>query len=311
MSHQQSSVAIPTANRLACRGMFNILERDKDVDIFQKLPRRLVGTRVVVDEAMQQEAARERPASHFVCFGFSTVNPYMFPGTPVQFYPSVARSVEGLHPSRETAVSGMIVARGKRENEYAVLVSFRDPVTPAEVSCMLGDGFNITEMDEDEQACECIQTLCSQYRAVSGYMDPRLRGHKALMNSKGWTQWSRSVKALEEAGRLALSREQERGFRRYANALASATSATCTLPIARDVHPNRAGDRLLCRRRQRIRNAHDKYMAGFIACALSNPVGVKHYVAAWGDFMRAESGAEIDPVRDVDMGSSVEEEDGE
>lgn len=295
-------------------GMFNILQRDRDVESLQNLPSHLVCTRVFVSEAALQEAAQERPASHFVCFGFSASNPCMFPGTPVHFLLHGGPTEEASSAPatiHETAISGMIVGRGKRENEYAVLVSFRgDPcVRPSEVACMLGDGgFNITEMDEEGQACECIQTLCSQYRAVIGYMDPRLRGHKALMGYGGWAaHWSRSVKALEEAGRIALVREQERGFRRYASALASATSsanrARSLPPVSATTHPNRAGDRILCRRRQRIRNAHDKYMGGFIACALTNPVGVKHYVAAWGDFMRAEAGAEIDPVRDMDIGS--------
>lgn len=50
----------------------------------------------------------------------------------------------------------------------------------------------------------------------------------------------------------------------------------------------------LCKRRKdRIVDAHTKYMVALIGCMSDNPAGVRQFVMLYEDFMRIEAGAEV------------------
>ena len=75
---------------------------------------------------------------HFMGFGFSKHVPYYFPGTIMSF-PSTSSQ------GRRVMVTGMLTACGQRSKEFAVLISFNQPIWTDEASTMF-PGFNMTEI---------------------------------------------------------------------------------------------------------------------------------------------------------------------
>ncbi len=314
---EQAATALHTTgqqearNRMFRGGAFNLMQHDRDISILRSLPANLVAIKVAVKSEEVEPSFK-----HYVCFGFSRTNPYISPGTPIHFCRGGGSSSSIVDPDadREVFLAGMIVANGKRENEYAILMSFDSAVRPAEVESLIGEGFNVTEIDAEAEACRCIHRLARQYASIDGSMDPHLRGH-AAHTTHGVVRWKKALHVLENTGSDAISREESRGFRRYANALAMVNGqqkSLCQFANPHGQRPNAVADAFLARRRKRIEDAHDTFMAGFVACALNNPVAMRNYMCSWGDFMRLHGGAEIEgaSIRQHGLASDDDSDDG-
>lgn len=342
-----------------CTGVFNPRERASRIQEHRGKPEEDIVIRVVLGDEDEEDGCTDQMHSFFVCFGFSDVEPFAMPGTPVHFYPSGTTAHGGcneerIRPIHMGVIESMCVAAGKRKKEFAVMISFGGPVSPRHVSALFDHAFNVTEVETIEEACASLHNIIrhSGWR-LSGDMDPRIRCHEKMIDL-GIEKWSSEMKKMESASEDALEREGRRGMFEYVKALACVDGLR-----ARGVNLNRRMDQAphrnetkrsshclseentgtgggegvggfipasqldASRRKRRctdskffecnstmqeikevsetvekrrtmeICNAHSKYMVGLLGCMSENPVGIRHYIAMYEDFMRVEGGAEI------------------
>ena len=80
---------------------------------------------------------------------------------------------------RRVVVTGMMTACGQRTKEYAVLISFNQPIWADEASALF-PGFNMTEIEDDDSARTSLVELIWRYNCTMGDLDSCLVGTDAL-----------------------------------------------------------------------------------------------------------------------------------
>lgn len=285
---------------------------------------------VVRCEADAPAPASEGPnACHhrFVAFGFSKTRPFTPPGTTIVFVR------KGHGPAQcdgeccslccpyctATKVVGMMCAKGKRPMEYAVFISFSNPVPAEYVQAMLGSSFNVTELESPEEALESTHQLVDRYTMMWGYMDEGMILPSSEAFRKAVASWKPT---LDRHYRRTRKSEQRMippfGMGAYTEALKRVNALPCckeggseTLPEAsagskkrlrpeddspeascpRFENANTAGVHLEQRLRRTVGDAYDRFEKGFLGTLCTNPVAIKDYNTHFADFMLIEAGA--------------------
>ena len=206
-----------------CTGMFDQKTRAKDILRYKQLPEDLIAIRVSVarthegSDTMEQGSPGKQGSDmhkHFICFGFSREDVYMMPGTPIHFY-----TPGGKQPARKAEVASMHTAKGRREGEKAILISFSTPQHEDDVSAIFKDSFTITEIDSRAELFSALQDLVKNYTEVSGDVDQGMGGSNEMLE-QGLRRWKEAVSRADNASDRACAREDDRGMAEYLRALA-------------------------------------------------------------------------------------------
>lgn len=147
---------------------------------------------------------------HFMGFGFSKHVPYYFPGTIMSF-PSTSSQ------GRRVMVTGMLTACGQRSKEFAVLISFDQPIWTDEASAMF-PGFNMTEIEDEDSACQSLVELIWRYNCTMGDLEPCLLGTDLLQRSMV-AKFANEILRLREAVEVVLVSDQVQSHKGAAEAI--------------------------------------------------------------------------------------------
>lgn len=169
-------------------GIMNQRERQKYLDLYAANP--LV---VHVETASDDEGSSSR---HFVGFGFSQNMPYYTPGTIIQLKRRNFRST----------VTGMIVGCGNRRNEFAIFISLDKPITCEEASALF-DGYNMTDVDEEDLACTYLSELIFKYNCTMGDLDASFSSDCRLQE-KMMEKFSMDIQRMRESFEIAMTNER-------------------------------------------------------------------------------------------------------
>jgi len=209
-----------------CTGMFDGRTRAGDILRYRALPEELVAIRVTVPKTDAGSLHCGQGSSdagkilhrHFICFGFSSENKFMMPGTPIHFYEEGSADASN-GPARKAEVSSMYTANGRRDGEKAILISFTSPQSEADVSALFNDSFTLTEIESREELFSAIQDLVKNFTDVSGDTEECIRGCQGMMEH-GLRRWNDAMSKAEDAMECACRREDDRGMAEYFKALA-------------------------------------------------------------------------------------------
>jgi hypothetical protein len=101
-----------------CSGLFNIGHRANEIQRYRSNPAQAVPVRIVVEDSLAEACNCNASHSFFVCFRFSSTEPFVAPGTPVHFYNrSCIQACDARHllidppqPSRSSVIASVCVA---------------------------------------------------------------------------------------------------------------------------------------------------------------------------------------------------------
>jgi hypothetical protein len=201
-------------NTELCKGVFDPETRARDILRHKVMPEELTAVRVAVPGNAPDPLSQQNMCRHFLCFGFSSDNPFMMPGTQIHFHE------EGHEkPVRKAEVSSMYVANGRRTGEKAVLISFCSPLPESDVSAIFHDTFSVTEIDSTEELCSSLQDLVKHYVDIAGDTEECMRGTEPMLEN-ALKRWNNAMSRAEDAAESACRREDDRGMVEYFRALA-------------------------------------------------------------------------------------------
>ncbi len=211
--------------------------------------------RVQPSQADGDDSTPAPMSKFFVGFGFCKARPWIIPGTVVHFVEgedeqqqlvsnNSMKPMEGekeqqqlvrnnsMKPMevdderqqkkgvvvRQATVSGMVVAEGKREMEFAVGICFQTPVSASDASCIFKGCIDLLETEDEASLHDYVLKFPVYYNSTWGYIPPALRSLPSSANSQ--SHWDKKLQGFKEASKHAVNRDARRGFLDYVQVLA-------------------------------------------------------------------------------------------